>query len=119
MRQVCVGCLVTLAIVTSFFSIIFRPDGNEDLLAGTVWNLVITGPLWAVATFMGLRRSQNDSALRKTVAVVTSLLVYAVVASSLSALNVLKIEARKAARPRVQRFLESESRQVMRGCPYL
>ncbi len=111
MRQVCVGCLVTLAIVTSFFSIIFRPDGDKDLLGGTVWNLVITGPLWAAVAFFSLRRSQDDTVLRKAVAIVTSLTVYAMVASSLSALNVLKIEARKAAVERSREFHANEAEE--------
>jgi hypothetical protein len=100
------GCIFSVAVVASFFSIMFRPDGEKDLLAGIIWNAVLTGPMWAAVVFLMCRRTPTDTKSRNRGAIIAAIVVYAVVVSSLHGCNMLKMEARMSAARHAEQMMQ-------------
>jgi uncharacterized BrkB/YihY/UPF0761 family membrane protein len=98
--------MASVAVVLSLLSIVSRPDGESDLFAGFVWNVLLTGPLWAAVVFLACRRAPTDTKLRKRMAIIAAILAYVVVVCALHGCNLLKMEARESAARHVKQMLQ-------------
>lgn len=100
------GCLGSAAVVFLLFGVMFRPDGDQDLLASVVWNAVVTGPLSAAAAFLLCRKAPTDTTTRKGVAIIAAMVVYFAVLSSMHACNLMKMEARISAARHAEQMMK-------------
>lgn len=73
-----------------FLSLMSRPDTQAEFSEGILVDILFTGPLWAIHTYLRLRDASSRDGQRRNRTLLLSLLAYFVVVSSLTTVAILK-----------------------------